>query len=134
VIMRWLLAVTLVLLAGCGDDFGTSDFAPVYVAAAYGTVTTAGAPAAGVTIQAQVYRSACEPELRLYTSQSFAQTDAGGDYAVLLSSDDSTPGQCVVLHRSDTGDSLAVSLAALSFSVESHEVPRDSIRIDLAAE
>jgi hypothetical protein len=133
--MTWLLAGVLPFFAGgCGDEEGTSEFAPVYVAAAHGAVTTAGAPATGVTIRAHVYQSACEPELRLITSESFAQTDAGGDYAVTLYSSDSARGQCVVLRRSDTGDSVAVSLATLSFSVESPEAPRDSIRIDLAAD
>jgi hypothetical protein len=131
----WLLAgPALFLVGGCGDPEGTSEFAPVYVAAAYGTVTAAGAPAAGVSIRAHVYRSACEPEPRLHTSESFAQTDMMGFYTVFLYSNDSTPGQCVVLRRSDTGDSVAVSLAALSFNARSYEEPRDSIRVDLAAD
>jgi hypothetical protein len=130
-----LLAGVLPLLVGsCGGEEGTSEFAPVYVAAAYGTVTTAGVPAAGVVIRAHVYRSACEPELRANDSESFAQTDDQGSYAVLLYSNDSTRGQCVVLQRADTGDSLAVSLASVSFSARSYEEPRDSIRIDLAAD
>jgi hypothetical protein len=130
-----LLAGVLPLLAGgCGGEEGTSEFAAVYVAVAYGTVTAAGVPAAGVVIRAHVYRSACEPELRANTSESVIQTDGGGYYAVLLYSNDSTPGQCVVLQRSDTGDSVAVSLASVPFSVRSYEEPRDSIRIDLAAD
>ncbi len=130
-----LLAGVLPLLAGgCGGEEGTSEFAPVYVAVAYGTVTAAGVPAGGVAIRAHVYRSACEPELRTITSETIVQTQAGGDYAVLLYSNDSTSGQCVVLQRSDTGDSVAVSLASVPFSARTNEEPRDSIRIDLAAD
>jgi hypothetical protein len=131
--ITWPLAGVLPLLpAGCGDPGATSEFAPVYVAAAYGTVTTAGIPAGGVSIQAHVYQSACEPELRLIVSESFAETNAAGDYRVLLHSNDSAAGQCVVLGRSDTGDSVSVSLAGLSFTAQEYEEPRDSIRIDLA--
>jgi hypothetical protein len=125
----------LPLLAGsCGSEEGTSEFAPVYVALAHGTVTATGGPAVGVTIRAHVYRSACLPELRLISSESSGQTDAGGNYTVLLYSNDQTPGQCVVLQRSDTGDSVAVSLASVPFSSPSYEEPRDSIRIDLASD
>ena len=64
-----LLAGVLPLLAGgCGSEEGTSEFAPVYVALAYGTVTATGTPAVGVSIRAHVYQSACQPELRLFTS------------------------------------------------------------------
>ena len=130
-----LLAGVLPLLAGgCGSEEGTSEFAPVYVAVAYGTVTATGGPAAGVTVRAHVYESACLPELRLFSSESSVQTDAGGNYAVLLHSNDTTPGQCVVLQRSDTGDSVAVSLASVPFRAREYEEPRDSIRIDLAAD
>ena len=130
-----LVAGVLPLLAGgCGGEEGTSEFAPVYVAVAHGTVSAAEVPAAGVTIRAHVYQSACEPELRAITSESSVQTDAEGDYAVLLYSNDSTPGQCVVLQRSDTGDSVAVSLASVPFSTRANEEPRDSIRIDLPVE
>jgi hypothetical protein len=133
-ITRLLAGPVLFLVGGCRDPEGTSEFAPVYVAAAYGTVTAAGAPAADVSIRAHVYRSACELEPRFHTSESFAQTDMMGFYAVSLYSNDSTPGQCVVLRRSDTGDSVVVSLAALSFNARSYEEPRDSIQIDLAAD
>jgi len=37
---------------GCQSDEGTSEFAPAYVAVAYGTVAATGVPAAGVTIRA----------------------------------------------------------------------------------
>lgn len=133
--IAWVLASMLPFLAGgCGEDEGTSEFAPVYVAAAYGTVTAAGVPATGVAIRAHVYGGACEPELGAITSESLAQTDVVGHYAVPLYSNDSRPGQCVVLQRSDTGDSVAVSLDTVPFSVRSYEEPRDSIRIDLAAD
>ena len=130
-----LLAGALLSLAGgCQSDEGTSEFAPTYVALAYGMVAAAGVPAAGLTIRAHVYQSACQPELRSLTSESSAQTDTGGNYAALLDSNDPAPGQCVVLHRSDTEDSVTVSLASLAFSARSYEEPRDSIRIDLATE
>jgi hypothetical protein len=130
-----LLAGVLSLLAGgCGSEEGTSEFAPVYVALAYGTVTATGEPAVAVTIEAHVYQSACLPELRLASSASSGQTDAEGKYSVPLYSSDQTPGQCVVLQRSDTGDSVAVSLASMPFSSREYEEPRDSIRIDLASD
>jgi hypothetical protein len=130
-----LLAGVVPLLAGgCGSDEGTSEFAPVYVALAYGIVSATGEPAAGVIIRAHVYESACLPELRLFTSESSVQTDAVGNYAIVLYSNDQTPGQCVVLQRSDTGDSVAVSLASMPFSSQLNEEPRDSIRIDLASD
>jgi hypothetical protein len=124
----------LFLAGGCGEEEGTSEFATVYVAAAYGTVTAGGGPAAGVTIRAHVYGAACEPKLSSIMSQSLAQTDAAGHYTVPLYSNESRPGQCVVLQRSDTGDSVAVSLDTVPFSARSYEAPRDSIRIDLAAD
>ena len=129
-----LAGVLLSLAGGCRSDEGTSEFAPTYVAVAYGTVAATGGPAADVTIRAHVYQSACQPELRLLASESSAQTDAGGNYAALLYSNDPAPGQCVVLHRSDTEDSVTVSLASVGFSARSYEEPRDSIRIDLATE
>ena len=122
------------LAASCGSEEGTAEWAPVYVALAHGTVTGAGGPAVGVTIRAHVYTSPCLPELRLISSETTGQTDAGGSYTVLLYSNDQTPGQCVVLQRSDTGDSVAVSLASVPFSSPVPEEPRDSIRIDLAAD
>jgi hypothetical protein len=130
----WILGVLALLAGSCGDDEGTAEFAPVYVAAAYGTVTTTGVPAAGVTIRAHVYRGECEPALRASTSESVGHTDVVGYYAVPLYSNDSSPGHCVVLQRSDTGDSVAVSLATIPFSMRSYEEPRDSIRIDLVAD
>ena len=105
------------------------------MALAHRTVTGIAGPAAGVTIRGHVYRSACLPELQLFTSETSDETDAEGNYTLLLHSNDQTSGQCLVLHRSDTGDSVAVSLASLPFSARfPEEEPRDSILIDLAAE
>jgi hypothetical protein len=132
--MVWVLGGMLLLAGGCGEDGVTSEFAPVYVAAAYGTVTDAGVPATEVTIRAHVYTSACEPQLVAITSESVAQTDAAGNYAVRLYSNESRTGQCVVLRRSDTEDSVAVSLDAVPFSVQAYQEPVDSIRIDLATD
>ena len=47
-----LAGVLLSLAGGCQSDEGTSEFAPAYVAVAYGTVAATGVPAAGVTIRA----------------------------------------------------------------------------------
>jgi hypothetical protein len=47
----WILGILALLASGCGEDEGTAEFAPVYVAAAYGTVTTAGVPAADVPFE-----------------------------------------------------------------------------------
>ena len=123
------------LVSSCGSQEGTAEWGPDYVALAHGTVTATAGPAVGVTIRAHVYRSACLPELRLISSETSDQTDAGGNYTVLLRSNDQTSGQCLVLHRSDTGDSVAVSLASLPFSARfPEEEPRDSIRIDLGSD
>jgi hypothetical protein len=107
---RLLTGVLPLLAASCGSEEGHTEFDSGYVALAYGTVTAVGEPATGVTIRARVYQRACLPELSLFTSESSDETDAGGNYTVLLYSNNQSPGQCVVLHRSDTGDSVAVSL------------------------